>query len=215
MAEATVDGQTEFHRPGDVFLVIRVGRYFHDNLCADTFQMFHQPQRERVGVVGRPDVDKFYFFAACIFDNGGVVDAFPHFRCGSCPEIGNDFVVYHQTAFAMRGDVIITQAGIHSTFFESFYLIMYFLTNSICFIEAMEDKEQGFHSFLKSLYIVYSVFLFPFSRHAAHFSDNVKFVRSLYISSKDNKTNNTFSYNCHKNIHSLHCVLHGNEGQHH
>jgi len=33
------DGQTEFHRTGDVFLVIRVGRYFHDNLCADTFQM--------------------------------------------------------------------------------------------------------------------------------------------------------------------------------
>ena len=100
------------------------------------FRCFTSRSVKGLAFVGRPDVDKFYFFAACIFDNGGVVDAFSTLSLCSCPEIGNDFVVYHQTAFAMRGDVIITQAGIHSTFFESFYLIMYFLTNSICFIEA-------------------------------------------------------------------------------
>ena len=37
-------------------------------------------------------------------------------------------------------------------------------------------------------------------------------MRHLYINAKDNKTNDTFGYNCHKNIHPFQCILHGNEG---
>ena len=46
------------------------------------------------------------------------------------------------------------------------------------------------------------------------FSEDIKVTDLLYqaYNAKDNKTNDTFGYNCHKNIHPFQCILHGNEG---
>ncbi len=43
------------------------------------------------------------------------------------------------------------------------------------------------------------------------FTDHVILMRHLYINAKDNKTNDTFSNNCHKNVHPFQRILHWNE----
>ena len=141
MAEATVDGQTEFHRPGDVFLVIRVGRYFHDNLCADTFQMFHQPQRERVGVVIGTDVHKVDLLSLRILHDRRVVDTFQQLRHRPFAEIGHHLVADHQSPVAERRGGVVAQADIRAALFECLHLVMYLLADSVCFVETVKYQK--------------------------------------------------------------------------
>ena len=53
------------------------------------------------------------------------------------------------------------------------------------------------------MYVVYSVHLFSFSRHASYFPQEVVLPRNLYISPKDSKTYYTFYNYCKKNINSF------------
>ena len=84
---------------------------------------------------------KFYFLAAYIFSDGGVVDTFPYLCSESGSEIGNDFVVYYPSALTVGSGLIVTGTHVQSALFEGFYLIMYFFTYSIRFIKAVEHKK--------------------------------------------------------------------------
>ena len=65
------------------------------------------------------------------------------------------------------------------------------------------------------MYVVHSVHLFSFSRHASYFPQEVVLTRSLYISPKDSKTYYTFYDYCKKNIYSFRRVLYRQENGRH
>ena len=65
------------------------------------------------------------------------------------------------------------------------------------------------------MYVVYSVHLFSFSRHASYFPQEVVLPRNLYISPKDSKTYYTFYNYCKKNINSFRRVLYRQENDRH
>ena len=65
------------------------------------------------------------------------------------------------------------------------------------------------------MYVVYSVHLFSFSRHASYFPQEVVLPRNLYISPKDSKTYYTFYNYCKKNIYSFRRVLYRQENGRH
>lgn len=149
----------------------------------------------------------FCFFTTYVFSGKNMMSTFPRFHYNSYPRVNGSFIICRRATFTVEDSIVVARTNVRSAFFRDFCLVVCFLAGSVYFVRTVRSGRRNFRSFLGSLCVICSIFLFPFSHRTTRFSSGIGFIHDLCVSSGSGGAGGAFDGGYRGGVRSLRYML--------